>query len=285
MLWKHFQDCPADRKTGMAFIDKFSLWREAQLLDQASGALPVQGTADGMAAGVIIPQDLSQRLLPEITDAEALADLDLAVGIDMDPGRGGQVLIGAFPELLPGAGRQTLRECVCCPPAKTGSTADDRLSLFETALSFYPGGIDADWKGNQSQLVANAPGDPGGSLLLVAEMELIITDGKHLQSSLGQGFQQQPRLLLGQRSVGIGDDTYFKSVSCGPADAFQQQGIVEGGFTALEIYHFDCSGPQRLLEDCIHLLDGEGPGRSGTAVQETVVAFEVAAVSQQEVDF
>lgn len=110
----------------------------------------------------------------------------------------------------------------------------------------------------------------------------IAADGQ-VGNQPGQGFQAGSGILSGGCPVGIRHQADRVSQRGGLPDSLEKHSIIEKWFTAFEVDRGNAGYGLRLAQDPADLRQAQGSSLPGTAPYKTMIAFERALVSQQQV--
>ena len=269
----------------MAGIDVAVLVRASVVIGETRRAAGQKRAADRVGVGVVFGQQLLQRGLPHVADAQPLAELHRPEGVDVDALGRAQVFIRARVELIRVMTGQPAGQPVRGAAAEPHRPALDRRApgCGRLRLSVRSRGIDADHVDRQLQPPRR--GDGGlGRCRGIAAVEAIVTQAEIRDIERHQRPQPGLGIFRRGRPVAVGDDAGLEPHGAGHSKALDHQGIEQEGLAALEVDPLHRSQPFGLLENLGNLGAGEGPLGSRTTVKKAVVAFEIAAIGQKEMD-
>jgi hypothetical protein len=105
------------------------LAREIVVAGQFGGTSSDESPDDWMRMRVIVFDQLIQRGFFEIAKKQSLAEMDIAVAVDVNPAGIDKILIGTLVEITPWPAGKVRSELSHCAPPKTNRASDDGLAL------------------------------------------------------------------------------------------------------------------------------------------------------------
>lgn len=247
------------------------------------GASGEDRPGDSMGAGIVGGANFGEGLLEDIAYRNALANVDVAKGIDVNTTRIAQVFEGAGIELIPGMVRHAVGQFFGSAPA----IHDSRFA------GWYPpdGSVcvdgfrlgDADDSQRNIELIGGCLRILG--LLAQGSIPVVeIAADRQVIDQTGERTETLDSIVDGGGPEAVGDYADLEAHRRGGADASQEEGIIKERLATFEVNPADGVYVSGLIEDFLNIRAGNRAALPGTTPDETVITFEGALIGQQEVN-